>query len=801
MDFREFLKNNIVILDGAMGTLLQNGALAAGELPERLNLSHPELIKDIHLAYFDAGANVVATNTFGANALKFSDEELYAIVCAAVKNAKDARALSCTSCDKFVALDIGPTGKLLKPLGELEFETAVEIFAKTVKIAAECGVDLIIIETMNDSLETKAAVLAARENSSLPIIVTNAYGADSKLMTGADPLAMVSMLEGLSVDAIGANCSLGARELMSVIKELLSAASIPIVFKPNAGLPRIVDGKTVFSTEPEEFADVLSEAAALGVRALGGCCGTSPQHIRALAERVSGIAPVPISKKARSLISSYTHAVSFDKSPILIGERINPTGKKRVREAILNSDFEFILTEALKQAERGAHVLDVNVGIPDCDEAKMLPLVVKELQAVTDLPLQLDSPNPKALEAAMRIYNGKPMINSVSGKRESMESIFPLVKKYGGFVVALTLDEDGIPETAEGRVEIAKRIIKTAKEYGIEKSDLIFDTLTMTVSASPDAASVTLKALRIINEELGCKTTLGVSNVSFGLPERDALNSSFFTLALGNGLSAAIMNPYSDEMMRAYYSFRALTANDENFSDFIENAPRLASSAAPAAATGGNSGEVGKYESELQYAIIKGLSDKAFAECRSLLERKAALDIVESEIIPALNVVGAGFELGKIYLPSLLMSAEAAKRAFSVIKSSALDKKENTPTRAKFVIATVKGDIHDIGKNIVKLMLENYGYDVIDLGKDVAAERVLNALKNSGAPLLGLSALMTTTVPSMEETVKLVKSELPNCKIIVGGAVLTEEYAQKMGADAYAADAMETVRAAEKLLM
>ncbi len=796
MNFREFLNNNNVILDGAMGTLLQELGLPFGELPERLNLTRPELIQDIHRAYFDAGANVVSLNTFGANILKFSETELREIIRAAYENARAARASSSGKQPKFIALDIGPSGKLLEPLGELSFERAVEIFATTVKIGAECGVDLVIAETFNDSYETKAAVLAVRENCELPLIVTNAYGQDAKLMTGASPEAMVAMLEGLSADAIGANCSCGPRELMPTVKRLVAAASIPVVLKPNAGLPKIECGRAVFSVGAEEFKEIIGEAVSLGVRCVGGCCGTRPEYIEALARAFADKKPSPIVKKRKSVASSYSTALEFGACPVLIGERINPTGKRRVREAILSKNFEFILTEAVKQEECGADALDVNVGIPDCDEVEMLSRAVRELQAVSALPLQLDSASPEALEAAMRIYNGKPIINSVNGKMESMARIFPLVKKYGGLVVALTLDERGIPQDADGRVEIARSIIDTARKFGIEKHDLIFDTLTMTVSADSHAAEVTLAAAEIIKRELGCHTTLGVSNVSFGLPCRDALNASFFTLALCRGLSCAIMNPYSKEMMRAYYSYCALSSLDESFARFMKNVPELIDYETPVSEKTEDLSAKGA-SSRLQYAIIKGLSDMAEAECRELIKSTAPLDIVSAQIIPALNTVGEGFEAKRVYLPSLLMSAEAAKRAFELIKAQM--PRESASLGIKFVIATVKGDIHDIGKNIVKLILENYGYEVIDLGRDVAPEAVLEAVKSSHAPLLGLSALMTTTVPSMRETVELVKREAPFCKIIVGGAVLTQEYADKMGADAYAADAMATVRAAEML--
>ena len=794
MRILDYLKNNILILDGGMGTLLQSNGLSAGELPETWNISHPEVIKKIHRDYYDAGSNVVSTNTFGANVLKFSAEELDNIVRAAIENAKIARDSTVSDKEKYIALDIGPTGKLLKPYGDLDFEDAVSIFAETVKLGEKYGVDLIFIETMNDSYETKAALLAAKENSSLPVFVSNAYGSDSRLMTGASPAAMVALLEGMGADAIGANCSLGPRQLSAVVDELLEYASVPVILKPNAGLPEIKDGKTVYDITPKEFGEEVSRLIEKGVRIAGGCCGTTPEYIKAI-ENSRPDCPTKISPKNHSLVSSYTHTVDFADAPILIGERINPTGKKKIKEALRSGDLDYILKEGLDQESCGAHILDVNVGLPDIDEKAMLSSVVCALQEVTAIPLQIDSASPNAMAAALRRYNGKAMINSVNGKAESMAEIFPLVKKYGGLVVALTLDEDGIPTTVEGRIAIAQKILAAAGEYGIDKKDIIFDTLTMTVSAEPEAAKVTLEALRRIRVELGCNTVLGVSNVSFGLPNRDILNSIFFANALENGLTAAIMNPYSAEMMKAYHSFRALHGLDANCADYIEFASNIDTVSASA------NTEIKSQSSESQIvtlkdAIIKGLKDNARELTASLLIDNAPLDIVKNQIIPALDEVGNSFEAHRIYLPSLLMAAEAAKSAFEPI-SKALSTNPDESGRMTVIIATVKGDIHDIGKNIVSLLLENYGFKVIDLGRDVAPEAILAATAEYKAPLVGLSALMTTTVPAMEETITLLRQKAPWCKIVVGGAVLTEDYAAKIGADKYAADAMETVRYAE----
>ena len=789
MNIRDFIKNNIVYLDGGMGTLLQKSGLQPGELPERWNISHPEVIKEIHKSYYDSGSNIVNTNTFGANSLKFGADELSEIIYHAVKNADEARKASSGKQEKFIALDVGPTGKLLKPLGDLDFEDAVKAFAEVISLGVKYGVDLITIETMNDSYETKAAVLAAKENSDLPIIVTNAYGGNGRLMTGADPAVMAAMLEGMGVDAIGANCSLGPKQLMGVMDELLKYCSVPVAFKPNAGLPKS-DGKvTYYDVDAEEFAQDIKLAVANGVRIVGGCCGTTPEYIKKVCELTRDMRPKEIEKKTYSVCTSYNKAVFFGEKPILIGERINPTGKKRFKQALLENDIGYILQEAVNQQAKGVHVLDVNVGLPGIDEAQMLTNSVCELQCVTDLPLQIDSSDPVAMESALRRYNGKAMINSVNGKEENLNAIFPLVKKYGGFVVALTLDEKGIPSTVDGRMKIARKILLTAALYGINKKDIIFDPLAMTVSADKMSAITTLETVKKITEQLGCNTSLGVSNVSFGLPSRDLVNAAFFTTAMENGLSAAIMNPYSERMMEAYYSFNVVKGLDENCMDFINFASQQ--EVQPTA----------KQESSLtlKEAIEKGLKEKASEITTAMLGNSAPLDIVNAHVIPALDNVGKRFEEKKLFLPQLLMSAEAAKASFEVIKAT-MSADGSSVKKGSIVIATVHGDIHDIGKNIVKLLLENYCYNVIDLGKNVPPETVLKAVTDNHAPLVGLSALMTTTVPAMEETVKLIKEFAPWCKTVVGGAVLTQDYTDKIGADKYAADAMETVRYAESVI-
>ncbi|MBQ8431514.1 MAG: homocysteine S-methyltransferase family protein [Clostridia bacterium] len=797
MNLLEYANQHLLYLDGGMGTLLQKAGLGPGELPERWNLSHPEVITKIHTDYLCAGSNVISTNTFGANLLKFTPEELDTVVGAAVENARRAQTAAGVPHPTWVALDIGPTGRMLAPYGDFDFEEAVATFAATVRLGVKHGVDLIFIETMSDSYETKAALLAAKENCDLPVFVSNAYGADGKLMTGASPAAMVALLEGMGADAIGVNCSLGPRALAPVVEEYLACASVPVLLKPNAGLPRANgQGETVYDVLPEDFAREVTALLQKGVRIAGGCCGTTPAYIRALTQAAAEIRPLPIVPKERTRISSYTHAVSFGDRPLLIGERINPTGKKRFKEALKAGDMDYLLKEGLAQEEAGVDILDVNVGLPDIDEVTLLTDAVCRLQAILDLPLQIDTADPVAMEKALRRYNGKALINSVNGKRESMDAVFPLAKKYGGVIIALTLDENGIPPTAEGRLAIAKKILAEAEAYGIPRHDLVFDPLALTVSADANAGIQTLTAVERITRELGCHTSLGVSNVSFGLPCRDAINSAYFAIALSKGLSAAIMNPYSTEMMKTYHAFCALYGRDENCASYIAFAERLPASSPVVGATATAPATVADTAaSELQYAIGKGLKERAAEITSRLLGQKEPLQIVNEEIIPALNTVGVGFENKTVYLPQLLMSAEAAKAAFEVIKSALRD----APVAAKccFILATVKGDIHDIGKNIVKLLLENYGFAVVDLGRDVPPEVIARETVARHAPLVGLSALMTTTVPAMEQTIALLRKEAPWCKIVVGGAVLNPEYAAAIGADCYAKDAMEGVRYAE----
>ncbi len=796
MNVLEALQSKILYFDGAMGTQLQARGLMPGELPELWNITHPDVICDIHKAYLDAGCDIVTTNTFGINRLKFDTDGAYSVenlIRAAVDNAKSAA--KDYDGEKYVALDIGPCGKLLKPFGELDFEDAVSVFAEVVRIGTSCGADLILIETMNDCYETKAAVLAAKENSTLPVFVTNVYDENMQLMTGASPEAMVAMLEGLGVDALGVNCSLGPKQMLPVVEALVNAASVPVIVNPNAGLPLIVDGKTVYDIDAQCFAKAMTKIVSLGARVLGGCCGTTPEHIRITVEQTKHIPPRPLDNKKQTVVSSYKNAVVLGEKPIIIGERINPTGKKAFKEALRSNDIDYILNEGLKQQSLGAHVLDVNVGLPEIDECRMMCDAVQELQAIIDLPLQIDTADATTMERALRIYNGKALVNSVNGKKESMDAIFPLVKKYGGVVIALTLDENGIPETAEGRFEIAEKIYHTANSYGIDGKDLIFDPLAMTISADKNSAMVTLEALKLISQRLGCKTSLGVSNISFGLPQRELINSTFYAMALSAGLSAAIINPASAEMMKTYQGFLTLSGMDENCADYIAFASKhtFSTDEVKASVTDENP------QGGLHEAIVKGLKERAGACASELLKTQKPLDVINHQIIPALDVVGKGFEEKTMFLPQLLMSAEASKAAFEAVKASMQNTSEPQTKKCSIILATVKGDIHDIGKNIVKVLLENYGFDVIDAGRDVPAQTVVDLALKHKAPLIGLSALMTTTVPAMQETIEALHNSAPDCKIVVGGAVLTQEYADSIGADKYAKDAMVAVRYAEKI--
>lgn len=796
MDIREELGRRIIFFDGGLGSLLQERGLKPGELPETWNLTRPEVLYDIHRAYLDAGADIILANTFGANGFKY--DNLEEIVTAAVVNAK--KAVADSGRKAYVALDMGPTGKLLKPMGTLDFEECVSIYADVVRYGAKAGADLILIETMSDTYELKAAVLAAKENSNLPVVATVVFDEHHKMLTGATPEVVVAMLEGLRVDAIGMNCGLGPKQMKPIFETMARYASIPLVITPNAGLPRSENGKTVYDVGPEEFAEDMEEIINMGAWMAGGCCGTTPAHIKALTERCFGITPKPLTDKDYTIVTSYSTAVELGGRPVIIGERINPTGKSKFKQALRDNNMEYILEEGVKQADSGAHILDVNVGLPEIDEPAMMRRTVYELQSVLPLPLQIDTTDPVAMEQAMRIYNGKPMINSVNGKEEIMHQIFPLVQKYGGTVVGLALDEAGIPDTAEGRLAVAKKIYDTAAQYGIKPKDIVIDALTMTMSTDNNSANITLDTVREIKAH-GGRTVLGVSNISFGLPQREVINSGFFLMAMQAGLSAGIINPNARAMIQAYDTYCVLGGFDSQCMSYIEK--YAVAEPTPVAQTVTSVKQAGKAVTgnlSLTDCIVKGLKEQAYKATKDELGTKDTMEIINGELVPALDIVGKGFEKGTVFLPQLLMSAEAAKAGFEAIKEYVSSQGTNQEKKATIVIATVKGDIHDIGKNIVKVLLENYGYDVIDLGKDVPPETVVDKVIETHAPLVGLSALMTTTVVSMEETIKKLHESAPWCKIMVGGAVLTQEYADMIGADFYGKDAMQSVYYAEELL-
>ena len=791
---RERLGKELLYFDGGMGTLLQERGLQPGELPETWNLLHAEEIREIHRKYIEAGSDIVLTNTFGANALKFHDDaySLEEIVNAAVGHVKAAAEQAGNGRRIYTALDIGPTGKLLKPMGDLDFETAYEAYKEVMIYGEKAGADLIHIETMSDTYELKAAVLAAKENTSLPVFATTIFDERGKLLTGADVPSVVALLEGLRVDAFGINCGMGPEQMIPILEQITKYSSLPVIVKPNAGLPKQKNGQTYYDVSPEEFAEVMKKIVEMGAVVIGGCCGTTPDHIKAMADACRMIPIKPVEKKNFTMVSSYGLSVFLGTGSKIIGERINPTGKKRFKQALKEHDLDYILREGITQQDNGAHILDVNVGLPDIDEPALMKEVVQELQSVTSLPLQIDTVDVEAMEGALRIYNGKAMVNSVSGKQESMDKVFPLIQKYGGVVIGLALDENGIPADAEGRVQVAKKIIAEAAKYGIEKKDIVIDALAMTISSEPEGAKITLETLRRLRDEVGVCTVLGVSNISFGLPSRPIVNSIFYTMAMQNGLSVGIINPGSEDMMKAWYAFHALMALDSNCEKYIARYAQQPGTT-PVQAAGG------KHTMTLQSATERGLKEEASSITAELAEQKDALDIINEELIPALNNVGEGFEKGTVFLPQLLMSAESAKSAFAVLKERMDQSGEVQEKKGKVILATVKGDIHDIGKNIVKVLLENYSFDVIDLGKDVPPEKVVETVLEQDVHLVGLSALMTTTVVSMEETIRQLREKAPDCLVMVGGAVLNQEYADMIGADFYGKDAMQSVHYAQKV--
>ena len=791
MSLRDRLGKEWLFCDGGTGSILQKMGLKGGELPELWNLTRPDDIRSLNRSYFEAGSNIVNTNTFGANRFKF--DNVSEIVSRGVELCREARKEAGRENDAYVAIDVGPTGKLLEPMGDLKFNEAVDVFSEIIKAGYEAGGDLVLIETMSDSYEAKAAVIAAHEVCDLPVIVTMVYDETGRLLTGGSVEGTVAMLEGLKVDALGINCGFGPQQMLPIAERIIKCCSLPVVVNPNAGLPRTENGETVYDVDPDEFSRIMEQIAKLGVHVMGGCCGTTPEHIRKMINTVREVPFTAPVIKNDTYVTSFSTCVKIGKRPVIIGERINPTGKKKLQQALRDNDIDYILTEALKQEEAGADILDVNVGLPEIDEPVMMENAILKIQSVTGLPLQLDTTDIEALERGLRIYNGKPMVNSVNGKAEIIESVMPLVAKYGGVLVGLPLDEDGIPSTSEGRLAIAGRIYEAADRYGIPRKDIVIDGLAMTVSSDPDSAITTLDTVKGVRDRFSGHSILGVSNISFGLPARELINSYFLSMAMLNGLSCAIINPCNGPMMASFRSFNALMNLDPNLEEYISSYKDYVAGSGVSSVSVKNTSSSSGAVLSLAEAIERGVTGRAAEAMKEELSTgRDSLEIIDKELIPALDRVGKGYEAGTIFLPQLLMSADAAKAAFAVIKEAMSDKPRTT--KGQVILATVKGDIHDIGKNIVKVMLENYGYDVIDLGKDVPPEVIVDCAIENNISVVGLSALMTTTVASMEETIRLLREKKPDTKVVVGGAVMTQEYADKIGADAYAKDAMGTVR-------
>lgn len=777
------LKSGRLYYDGACGTYLQATGLEAGALPEMLNIDAPDVVVDMHRAYLKSGADIVLTNTFGANRFKFADTDasVKEVVSAAVAHAKAAVREEGRG---YVSLDIGPLGKILAPLGDVAFEDAYDAFKEIVVAGVEAGADLITIETMSDTYEIKAALLAAKENSDLPVFVTAAFQEDGRLLTGCDMETFVEITTALGADGIGMNCSFDPVQTLPLMKEMVALSTLPLIVNPNAGLPHIVEGKTAYDIDAKVFSDYMIEFADMGVQILGGCCGTLPDYIEKTVEKTRAIPVVSPKGRPRSTIASYTRLVDLDDKPHMIGERLNPTGKKYLQQALKDGHTSAVLAIALDEEEDGAHILDVNVGVPGLDEVAVLPEIIRALQGVCELPLTIDTSNARAMEASARIYNGRPLLNSVSGKQSVMDEVFPIAKKYGGMCIALLLDDEGIPKTVEKRMEIVDSILKEGARYGLTDKDFLFDPLAMTISSQHDGAVVVLETLRRLKDR-GLHSTLGVSNISFGLPNRELINSNFYSMCLAAGLSAGIVNPSSALMQKAYKSSMALLGFDPDFTDFID-AFTEEESQLPQGGT-----------RDLSYAIEKGLSKDAKDMTVALLTDHSPLNIINEYLVPSLDKVGRGFEAKTLFLPQLLRAADAAASAFTVIRARMNESGHAGENKGRILVATVKGDIHDIGKNIVKALLENYGFDILDLGKDVSPEKILEAVKEENIPLVGLSALMTTTVPFMEETIRLLKKDAPETKVMVGGAVLTKDYAEEIGAHVYCKDAMASVRFAE----
>ena len=777
-----FKSKKFIFLDGAMGTMIQESGADSGHVPELLGITNPEIIMNIHKAYIQSGSDIIYANTFGANRFKlagtgYTVEQVIKANVANAKKASEGKAL--------VALDLGPIGQLLEPTGKLTFEESYNCYKE--QVIAGTDADLIVLETMTDLYEVKSAVLAVKENSDKPLFVTMTFEENQRTFTGVSVECMATLLQSLGVDAIGVNCSLGADELYPIVKKLSENTNLPLIVKANAGLPDPVTNK--FNVTPEQFAESNYRIADLGVKIFGGCCGTTPEHIKALVEKVNQHDFIERNYIPKSCVCSAVKCVEINQ-PRVIGERINPTGKKLFKQALLDNNIDYILNQAIEQVHAGADILDVNVGLPSIDEKSMMIRVVKAVQSVVDVPLQLDSTIPEVLDAGLRVYNGKPIVNSVNGEDESLEKILPLVKKYGASVVGLTLDKNGIPKTSEGRFAIAEKILNKALEYGIPKEDVYIDCLTLTASAEQEGVMETLNALKRVKEELGLKTVLGVSNISFGLPNRELITRTFLTMALQNGLDLPIINPNIDSIIGAVRAYKLLKGIDKNSVEFIsiysqENTPKPVVDK--------------KSDIDIFYALENGMKNDGVRITGELLENNDPMEVINNYLVPALDIAGDKFEKGKIFLPQLILTAGTAQACFEVIKEKIVQKGDKPVSKGKVVLATVKGDIHDIGKNIVKVLLESYGYDVIDLGKDVDKSAILKSAVENEVKLVGLSALMTTTLKSMEETIELLNQHYPECKTVVGGAVLTPDYAEKIHADFYAKDAKETVDIAGKI--
>ena len=796
------------VLDGGMGTMLQSAGMSPEETTTEFGLAHPEILTQIHKKYIEAGAGIVYASTFGTNRFKKKEigectlQEAVRIQVQAAVKAKEIMAAQ--GREVAVAIDLGPLGELLEPMGTLSFEDAYDAFREVIQAGCDLA-DLIVIETMTDLYEVKAAVLAAKETCDLPVVVTMTFEENGRTFTGVSLEAMALTLEGLGVDAMGINCSLGPVEIFPMAEKLRSLTDLPLVIKPNAGLPDPATG--AYDITCDQFVEKMEDFLKLGIELIGGCCGTTPEYIEGLAKIAAKFGGTedsakPSEEKKTLQVCSGNTVVTVDHVTV-IGERINPTGKKRLKQALLDEDFDYILSQAIEQIDAGAEILDVNVGVPSLDDVKMLPLVIKKLQSITGRPLQIDSGNPEAIEAALRVYNGKAIVNSVNGEEKVMENILPLVKKYGAAVVGLTLDENGIPNKAEDRFAIAKRILERALEYGIPRENVIIDCLTLTASAQQKEVVETLKAVRMVKEQLGLKTALGVSNISFGLPLRPIINRTFLTMAMECGLDLPIINPNSEDMMASIFAFHVLHNIDENATAFIERYGDAAletskiSQKKDTTVTGSSANGDGSHD--IFYCIEKGMKADTVVAVEKLLQDHTEMELVNDFLIPALDKVGQGFEKGTIFLPQMLQAATAAQAGFDIVKTKLAESDKETVSLGQVVIATVKGDIHDIGKNIVKVIMENYGFQMIDLGRDVPPETIVETVKEKNIKLVGLSALMTTTLKSMEETIVAVKEAAPDCKVMVGGAVLTADYAEKIGADYYCKDAMKSVEAAQEV--